>query len=747
MDKFEIERYNPIYLYERLFSEITSQIKPILASVECITPNGPDAFADSWLPYLLGVLKKRPLKLLRLLTTEHLSITDFKLYIIESEQELKTVFDFPHILPTCYADFLDDTVKETLLECRNNFKSINEKLSTCFITAMTACLNRDLRTFSINLLDCHEESEQGVFFNLELPLASLSNANPNVMKLKEELVYLVNTIAPSALYQGCADAVNNFRGTTEIAAKLDASCITHQCLRLEYLSQNLDIPNIILGGYCNVDVEIWSQTNEKPRERSLVSHNPYRDLHQLNCSVERIQLQIEYEKRICHGGSPILRVESKQYCMPKNLSKAIQANKEFPEHLLIQAKQEARMLAKRAFEFALTLPRTEVIFFYLHLCAEDSSHRLGFKFLKRDGKLYGQFRDSNAGTFEFNSSRVFANWFSDFYIIMDYHIAYNKYSFSYPAPLNYVRAYEWLSAQSQYPRLQLAMYAQQQINEFNEHSGPGALQFYRNIRNPNNVDKQQMLYCLLASSSYCANTNPVLSKYCLNTAEMILLSMPSPQTRLDALMHANVYASLAYINVIDHNMNASLEPYQALFFFLNKHAALFPKQILNQIQTIIGQFSNNASLQDLKMSTEELDLQLSTLNIPLNTYFAQKLHAITEPCIQHTAYQMEQLFEYSYNAQKQGLHLYESMQRKQYKALEFFLPPPEICQHVARCKVALEALGALPKTKSIASGIPLRFLNLAGVSRVPAVMLSAQPSAPSLPISSSPSGGFSSALK
>jgi len=665
MDKFEIERYNPIYLYERLFSEITSAIKPILASIECVTPDGPDAFPDSWLPYLLGVLKKKPLKLLRLLTLENLSITDFKLYIIESEHELKTVFDFPHILPTCYADCIDAPVKETLLKCRNNFKKINEKLSTCFITAMTACLNRDLRAFSINLLDCHEESEEGRFFNLEVPLASLSNSDPNVIKLKEELVYLVTTIPPNALHQGCADAVNYFYSTTQIAAKLDASCSMHQCVRLEYLSQNLDIPNIILGGYCKADAEIWSKMSETPTEMRSVSFNQYRQLHQLNCSVERVQLQIAYEKRICHGGSPILLVESKQYCTPKNLSKAIQTNVELPEHFLMQAKEEAKTLAKRALEFALTLPHTETMFFYLHLCAESNSHRLGFKFFKRNGKFYGQFRDINAGTFEFNCIHVFINWFSDFYIIMNYHIEYTQYSFSYPAPLSYARAYEWLSAQSQYPRLQLTLYTQQQINEFNERSGPTAMQFYRNIKNPNTFDTQQILYCLLASSSNCADTNPLLSKYCAAIAKMILLSMPTPQTRLDVLMHANVYEMMAYLNVMDHNMSASLEPYQELSFFLNKHEAFLPRQIINQMQTIIGQFSNNASLQDLKISTEALDLQFTNLNIPLNTYFTRKLHAITAPFIQHTAYQMEQLFEYSYDAQKQGLHLYESMQKKQ----------------------------------------------------------------------------------
>lgn len=675
MELYELEQRNPIYLYEILFSDINYKLTPIQALLKQI-PSG-------WLAPFIFFLENQPSKLLEMISRNDLTVSDFALCIEQVELSTKGFFSLAEMSSsTEVMEYIQQKgFVVDIISARLNLIKINKKLYLQCKQSMAFCLDKLLRKYSIDLLNYFDSSSGETVFNIEQLKTDIQNKitelkpGESASFLLKEFMDCVRIFSKDDWLDYCASAVNQYYSVKGIAKELDDVGRTIGCRRLNYFAQGLDIASIILGGFCWADAHQWVKVKQSDDGYTTYTDNfqHYEQLHQMPNSNERIKFQYQYEKNIYEGKLSPLFVQSKVYkistIQPEVDKEDLGKISSSPE--ILKIKKEAIKLAKRALIYVLKGRNHGVNYLFLSFIQSGigASHVCSLKLIKKNGKIYLQFRDANSGCFEFDTHSQFYKWFSEYYVISNSHFFSSSYNFNYSAPLSYARAYEWLLSQNESPKLKLAAFSHLTQNAFNENTSDNTLQLYKYIKDPNVFDTQQLLFSILGSAMDCISENADKAKILLRVAEKIIVQLPSPKNVIESLLYLNIYQLLSLASLKENNVSESAYYYQILDDFLTKTPEFFTSQFIIIVRDITKAFQANQSLEYLKESLETLNYHMTILNIKLQIYFEGKLYKLIKPVIEFAEFKLQRVYEHSFNIHKKEFTIFNSLQRQKYMEL------------------------------------------------------------------------------
>lgn len=685
MNSNDLDELNILHLYERLFKELSYKVDQEIHGFNYLSKIDS---SKGWLPCILYVLSNKVNNILSLLTKERVSVIDCKRYLKVSDIQEKLILSLNDMLSTDYDESIisKKTIKE-LNELKSFYIKINEKSVGLFITAMTLCLDRDLRELGIDTLEFFpDEGEEKEMISLEkLKKRLIDIVHENSLPTLEAIQYLLDTYSHEDIHNGLANAVNIFYDARRTSKEIDHLCVSNMSRRVNYLCQNLDIANIILGGYCNADAESWSKSKDTEdtlpidlsREFSI-----YSDLHNLENSKEQVITQYENERRVHNGGAPSLEIESRRFKLSKGTIAAIAQNTqeeeetkiddcETDEEFLKTVKIEAREIGIRAMRY-LFASSSETNFINISFCqiGAGDSHVTSLKLLKKDGTAVCHFRDSNSGCFEFDSAMQFIAWFSEFYVAMGYHIQFQSYEFSYPATTSYQRAYEWLKSDADESSTKLAIHSRLYENDFDSNTGQHALNIYKHIRQPSSFDNIQVLFFLAASSMSAAQTDVRKAKKYINIAVNLIHSIPEPTSLSEKLIHISIWTEMASYQLLEGKRDQAIKSIENVIKLISSDHR-FHGTLASKVEKIITHLQTKSTVDVIRKEFEELDRMLSILNTFLQEKLKSKLHTATEIPIRLYELALNATLSNSARNQLKGLKVAKSFTQRSFSLLMY----------------------------------------------------------------------------
>lgn len=613
----DLDYYNPISIYEELLKELLLTASDY---IDIIVEPRHSKGDSGWLPFLFNILDNKAFRIIDLMNHAHFSISKVLKYLKRSEVEVNILRSLKILLPSKFKDLISPGLQEELTSIKEIFFDIEAKNTTLFIDTIALHIDSKLRETGVNISEYIIHESRQIDFVRLLDIASISEAHNKVCN---DIIMCRAYLSDTDLSLAFMQANETFNDAVDTATTLDEITKEYKANRLQYLYQNLDIHANFIGGVCHVDNNMWLSRSRTSPHISSSGKRKFKQYNQLHFTEESHLLfykQYKHEQKSLRKDSNSIILESKVLSLHKTG--------------VTKTKQAQSIAIKAIFFLLSSRHKVKSIELSFHDTESHVNHITGLKMVNNNSVSVLQFRDVNAGCFEFNHYEKFINWFPEFFTTMNYHLEFKKYSFGYEAPSIYLQAIGATYRESSDPKFRLSLMARKEISIIDLSL---TVRAYKDIKYPSTEDTNRVLYLLLLRALHSRFMRPEESIEALNIANNIIPLKPESLNRYSTLLYSYIYEFLAFLYMNKGKNKLSIELYKKVINSNYQSPNKLPNDVLVLVSTIVSKLDNEeVDNEDVIHDVNTLDDYFTKISSYLYYYFTNKIITSTERHIQDT---------------------------------------------------------------------------------------------------------------